>query len=105
MNKISILRLFTSLTLLCAVVQGAWADSSFDGGGHTLTFNHTATEAEGDVAPFRFVRSATICNLHVAGEINTAFRHAAGLSARTYGTTLIRNCRVRAQTPTTGAAS
>ena len=67
---------------------------TFDGGGHTLTFNHTATEAEGDVAPFRFVRSATICNLHVAGEINTAYKHAAGLSARTYGTTLIRNCRV-----------
>ena len=67
---------------------------TFDGAGHTLTFNHTATEAEGDVAPFRFVRNATICNLHVAGEINTAYRHAAGLSARTYGTTLIKNCRV-----------
>ena len=67
---------------------------TFDGNGHTLTFNHTATEAEGDVAPFRFVRSATICNLHVAGEINTAYRHAAGLSARAYGTTLIKNCRV-----------
>ena len=67
---------------------------TFDGGGHTLTFNHTATEAEGDVAPFRFVRSATILNLHVTGEINTAYRHAAGLSARTYGTTLIKNCRV-----------
>ena len=67
---------------------------NFDGGGHTLTFNHTATEAEGDIAPFRFVRSATICNLHVAGEINTAYRHAGGLAGRTYGTTLIRNCRV-----------
>ena len=67
---------------------------TFDGGGHTLTFNHTATEAEGDVAPFRFVRSATICNMHVAGEINTAYKHAAGLSTRAYGTTLIKNCRV-----------
>jgi hypothetical protein len=67
---------------------------TFDGGGHTLTFNHTATEAEGDVAPFRFVRSATISNLHVAGEINTAYRHAGGLAGRTYGTTLIKNCRV-----------
>ena len=67
---------------------------TFDGGSHTLTFNHTATEAEGDVAPFRFVKNATICNLHVAGEINTAYKHAGGLAARTYGTTLIQNCRV-----------
>ena len=67
---------------------------TFDGGGHKLTFNHTATEAEGDIAPFRFVKNAFICNLHVAGEINTAYRHAGGLAGRTYGNTLIRNCRV-----------
>ena len=67
---------------------------TFDGNGHTLTFNHTATEAEGDVAPFRFVRSATIRNLHVDGEINTAYRHVGGLAGRTYGTTLIQGCRV-----------
>ena len=67
---------------------------TFDGGGHMLTFNHTATEEEGDVAPFRFVKNATICNLHVGGTINTAFRHAGGLAGRTYGTTLIQGCRV-----------
>ena len=67
---------------------------TFDGGGHTLIFNHTATEEEGDIAPFRFVRSATIRNLHVDGIINTAFRHAGGLAGRTYGTTLIEGCRV-----------
>ena len=67
---------------------------TFDGGGHTLTFTHTATEAEGDIAPFRFIRNATICNLHVAGQITTAYKHAGGLAGRTYGTSLIRNCRV-----------
>ena len=67
---------------------------TFDGGGHTLTFTHTATAEEGDVAPFRFIRNATICNLHVAGEIITAYKHAGGLAGRTYGTTVIRNCRV-----------
>ena len=67
---------------------------TFDGGGHTLTFNHTATEAEGDIAPFRFVKNATIRNLHVAGEINTAYRHVGGLAGRTYGTTHIEGCRV-----------
>ena len=67
---------------------------TFDGGGHTLTFTHTATAEEGDVAPFRFIRNATICNLHVAGEITTAYKHAGGLAGRTYGTSLIQNCRV-----------
>ena len=67
---------------------------TFNGGGHTLTFTHTATEAEGDIAPFRFIRNATICNLHVAGEITTAYKHAGGLAGRTYGTSLIQNCRV-----------
>ena len=150
---------FMTLALLCALVQGAWADSSFgggdgsaknpyiintaahwdqfasdvnggnaysdtyfllgdditvttmvgagttgnnakpfsgtfDGGGHMLTFNHTATEEEGDIAPFRFVKNATISNLHVGGTINTAFRHAGGLAGRTYGTTRIVGCRV-----------
>ena len=67
---------------------------TFDGGGHTLTFTHTATAEEGDIAPFRFIRNATICNLHVAGEITTAYKHAGGLAGRTYGTSLIQNCRV-----------
>ena len=67
---------------------------TFDGGGHTLTFTHTATAEEGDVAPFRFIRNAVICNLHVAGEITTAYKHAGGLAGRTYGTSLIKNCRV-----------
>ena len=66
---------------------------TFDGNGHTLTVNY---EAESDVvtAPFRFITSATIKNLHVNGTITTAYRHAAGLAGRTYGTTLIQGCRV-----------
>lgn len=67
---------------------------TFDGSGHTLTFNHTSAASEGDIAPFRFLSNATIENLHVDGIINTANRHTGGLAGRTYRTTLIQNCRV-----------
>ena len=67
-------------------------NGTFDGGGHTLTFNY---EGSGDdIAPFRFVKNALISNLHVAGQINTSGRHAGGLAGRTYGTTRIVGCRV-----------
>ena len=42
---------------------------TFDGGGHTLTFNYTATDEK--VAPFRYINGATIKNLRVAGTINS----------------------------------
>ena len=57
---------------------------TFDGNGHTLTFNYTATENIA-TAPFRFVRSATIKNLHVDGTITTAYKHVGGLVGRAYG--------------------
>ena len=65
---------------------------TFDGGGHTLTFNYDGSGD--DIAPFRFIRNALINNLHVAGEIKTSGRHAGGLAGRTYGTTRIVGCRV-----------
>ena len=65
---------------------------NFDGGGHTLTFNYNGSGD--DIAPFRFVRNALICNLHMAGQIKTSGRHAGGLAGRTYGTTHIVGCRV-----------
>ena len=66
---------------------------TFDGNGHTLTVNYEAT-SDVATAPFRFITSATIKNLHVDGTITTAYRHAAGLAGRAYGTTLIQGCRV-----------
>ena len=64
---------------------------TFDGGGHTLTFNYTAT---GDnAAPFAYITGATIKNLRVAGTINTGYKFAAGIAAQTDGTTTITNCQ------------
>ena len=65
---------------------------TLDGGGHTLTFNYTAT---GDnAAPFAYITGATIKNLRVAGTINTGYKFAAGIAAQTDGTTNITNCQV-----------
>ncbi|MCR4852655.1 MAG: BspA family leucine-rich repeat surface protein [Prevotella sp.] len=49
----------------------------FKGNGHTLTFNHTATEEI--CAPFRYVSGTTICGLHVDGVIKTSYPKASGV--------------------------
>ena len=64
---------------------------TFDGGGHTLTFNYTTTE--GVCAPFRYVYNATIQNLHVNGDINTSDMYAAGIVGTQDGSLTLRNCR------------
>ena len=63
---------------------------TFDGNGHTLTLNYNTTESY--TAPFRYVRAATIKNLHVDGTIETSGQYAAGFCGRVYKTT-ITNCR------------
>ena len=66
---------------------------TFDGNGHTLTFNRTETERF--VAPFRYVGNATIKNLHTAGTITTSNMNAAGLIANVLegSSVAIENCR------------
>ncbi len=63
----------------------------FDGGGHTLTFIHTAEKDY--CAPFSFISNATIENLCVAGTINNSgnYDHIAGLCADPSGVRII-NC-------------
>ena len=74
----------------------------FDGNGHTLTINYRGSENSAynnnDIAPFRYVGNATIKNLHVAGNISTSGRIAAGLiaSVRPNSTVDIEGCRVSA---------
>ena len=67
----------------------------FDGNGHTLTFNFTSSKEY--CAPFRYVKGATIKNLHTAGTITTSNRFAGGIVGRIDGdntaTTTILNCR------------
>ena len=74
----------------------------FDGDGHTLTFNKGTADnpfTERYCAPFRHVRSATIKNLYVTGDIYTSNQYAAGVVAQPYGNafntyhTYIINCR------------
>ena len=76
----------TVTTMVTATFSG-----TFDGGGHTLTFNYTATG--NNAAPFAYITGATIKNLRVAGTINTGYKFAAGIAAQTDGTTNITNCQ------------
>ena len=67
---------------------------TFDGCGHTLTVNYTATDQY--CAPFCCIFAATIKNLRVAGTIHTDYKYAAGLVAKVYGdgyALRIQNCR------------
>ena len=75
----------TVTTMVTATFSG-----TFDGGGHTLTFNYTATG--NNAAPFAYITGATIKNLRVAGTINTGYKFAAGIAAEC-GTTTITNCQ------------
>ena len=50
---------------------------TFDGQGHTLTVHLEGTENA--IAPFRYVRNATVKNVHVMGSIHTTGMYAGGL--------------------------
>lgn len=66
---------------------------TFDGGGHRLTVNYEDNSDENACAPFRFIRNATIKNLHVAGKITKNHQlFAVGLVGVAYGTCHISNC-------------
>jgi len=75
----------TVTTMVTATFSG-----TFDGGGHTLTFNYTATG--NNAAPFAYITGATIKNLRVAGTINTGYKFAAGIVAISNGGS-IENCQ------------
>ena len=74
---------------------------TFLGDGHTLTANLSSTATgtgwnEEGVAPFHFIYGATIKDLTVAGTINSASYHTAGIVGFAYSTNLIENCTVKA---------
>ncbi len=76
------------------VTTGAVYRGTFEGDGHTLTFNKDWTENERFIAPFRHASNATIKNLHVAGTIKSGQMYPAGLIAQVInGTATIENCR------------
>ena len=67
---------------------------AFDGNGYTITVKYVDNNDEDYSAPFRYIRNATIKNLHVAGSITkTKKRNAGGLVGVAFGTCHISNCR------------
>ena len=64
---------------------------SFDGDGHTLTFN--ADDAPELCAPFVYAKDASFKNLHIAGTIKTKEKFAAGLIGHFDGKVNVTNCR------------
>ncbi|MCR4712119.1 MAG: cell wall-binding repeat-containing protein [Clostridia bacterium] len=67
-------------------------EGTFDGDGYTLTF--TSINHPERTAPFRYIRNATICNLHVNGNITGTEIRASGLIGENSGYSLVYNCRV-----------
>ena len=66
---------------------------TFDGCGHTLTFNYSGSEDF--VAPFSWTTwtaSPTFRNLTISGTINTTGAYAAGLVGHLYGTVTVEHC-------------
>ena len=70
---------------------------TFDGAGNTLTIGYGTSENrfnEQYAAPFRFVKGATIQNLHVAGNIYISNQCAAGIVGNVSESPLtLSNCR------------
>jgi hypothetical protein len=75
------------------VTEGATYRGTFDGNGHTITFNKDGF-TEKFIAPFRHVGDATIKNLKVKGSISSSQMYATGLVAQVLnGTATIENCQ------------
>ena len=73
---------------------------TFDGDGHTLTFNYTADMP--NCAPFCTTNGATIRNLHATGQIDGGNWHnMGGLVGSASGNLTIENCRVSTQISST----
>ena len=73
---------------------------TFDGKGHTLTFNYTADMP--NCAPFCITNGATIRSLHVTGLIQAGnYTYCGGLVGSANGSLTIENCHVSTQISST----
>ena len=74
--------------------EGKYFEGTFDGGGHTLTFSINISSYDDDgVAPFRFLKNATIKNLHVAGAIKSNSYYIGGIAGYISGSCNFYACR------------
>ena len=72
--------------------DGATYRGTFDGNGHTLTYNKQNYNQQ-YVGPFYSVGDATIRNLHTAGTITSSQKFVGGITAWSNGNTIIENCQ------------
>ena len=74
---------------------------TFDGKGHTLTFN--STDAVDYCAPFRYTEGTPVFrDLIIDGTINTSGAYAAGLIGHLYGNVSIERCTSRVEITSNG---
>ena len=64
---------------------------TFDGQGHTLSFSWDAGSRD-DIAPFKYVKDATIKNLRTQGKITTKGESLSGMVYGAFGTTTLTGC-------------
>ena len=64
---------------------------TFDGQGHTLKFNWNRSD-EGNLAPFRYVKDATIKNLRTQGKITSKGDGLSGMVLFVRGNTTLTGC-------------
>lgn len=77
-------------TMVGSDSDGKRYHGTFDGAGHTLTFNYTGSDTE--VGPFKCVYAATFKDLHVTGTITSSGQLIAGLIGKNTGATTITRC-------------
>ena len=85
-----------SVTTMVGLSEAKSFQGTFDGQGHTLTFNYGSSDSpSGDspCAPFRWIKNAAIMRLHTTGAIYTNWQFAAGIVGRTFGTSSLTSCR------------
>ena len=68
---------------------------TFDGNGHTLTYNNSSSWSESDAAPFRRVGNATFRNLRTDGTIYSSAKNLSGLvgTVEDGKNVIVENCR------------
>ena len=90
-----------SVTTMIGLREDNPFSGTFLGDGHTITANLSSTTTgtganEQGVAPFHYIKNATIKNLTIAGTIASASFHTSGLVGFAEGTNLIEGCIVNA---------
>ena len=80
-----------SIWMMAGASEDCSFQGTFDGDGHTLTFNCNNTTSA-VTAPFRYTKNAIIKNLWTAGSIATDAMNAAGIVGDVTGSLSLTNC-------------